>query len=102
MSRYDVIKGEAYALVTDKAYVKRWFDACGFFKETFATTILRDRFFITEDYMMTNNPIFAVREITPDGIETIAGPLDTLNEAYDALADRVGSDRITFQKENGA
>ena len=77
------VENKAREIVTDQAYVKRWFDACGFFNETFCTGIRKECFFITKDKWMSGD-IYALRAITPDGIETIGGPQDSF-EAAEAL-----------------
>jgi hypothetical protein len=74
------IVNKAREIVDDQAYVDRWFDACSFFDESFCTAIRKECFFITRDRWISSD-IYAVRAITPDGIETIGGPLDSFEKA---------------------
>ena len=82
------IKKRAYAMIEDEQYLENWFGAIGFFNETFKTGVIkrnRRYFFITRDEMFTGKGIYALREITTEGIETLAGPLDSEDQALDAL-----------------
>jgi hypothetical protein len=78
------IVSKAREIVTDQEYVDRWFEAENFFRETYCTSIRKECFFITKDEWMSGD-IYAVRAITPDGIETIGGPLDSFEAAEELL-----------------
>ena len=80
------IKAVAREIVSSSDYVDRWFNACGFFQESFCTGIRKECFFITKDHWMSKD-IYAVRAILPEGIQTIGGPLDSFEEAETLLSE---------------
>jgi len=63
-------KLRAMQIVLDSEYVERWFDAKNFFNTTYTSEVRKDKYFITCDHFM-NNDIWALREITVTGIETL-------------------------------
>ena len=65
-------------------YINNWFGAQSFFNTFYTSNLINDKYFITGDNWMSSK-IFAVRQITPTGIETIAGPLDSLKDAENFL-----------------
>jgi hypothetical protein len=78
------IVNKAREIVTDQEYVDRWFEAEDFFRETYCTGIRKECFFITKDEWMSGD-IYALRAITPGGIETIGGPQDSFEAAEELL-----------------
>jgi hypothetical protein len=78
-------KAAAYRIIENAEYTKRWFDAGSFFNTFYMSSPIKGKFFITGDMMMTFEK-WAVREITPSGITTHAGPLDTRAEAEEFLS----------------
>lgn len=85
MSKREILKA-ARDIILDQAYVNKWFDVYNdrFFGEQYITDVLKHRYFITKDNFM-NQSIYALREITPEGIETIGGPLDSYELALEIL-----------------
>ena len=61
-------------------HIDNWFGADGFFGTNYLTGVLKGKYFITLDYWM-DSEIFAVREIAPTEIITVASKLDSLEEA---------------------
>ena len=61
-------------------YIDSWFGADGFFGTNYLTGVLKGKYFITLDYFM-DSEIFAVREIAPAEILTVASKMDSLEEA---------------------
>ena len=79
------IENKVRSIIKDQQYCDNWFGAVSFFKERFVTGLLKKKYFITRDEMLTNKGIYALREITPDRIKTVAGPLDSAEEAKEIL-----------------
>ena len=69
-------------------YIKNWFGASSFFNTKKVSPLYRRDYFITEDHFMTS-VIYAARHITPTGINTIAGPCDTYEEARQAIEEHI-------------
>ena len=65
-------------------YIENWFGSDTFFNTEYVTGLLKGRFFITKETFLFRQ-IFAVREITQDGITTVSGGLDTIKQAKDFL-----------------
>ena len=76
----------AYRIIKDMPhlsaaqYIKNWFSAGPFFNSFFQSNVADGHYFITGDKLMHHEQ-WAVRDITPQGIVTLAGPLDTQAEA---------------------
>ena len=63
-----------------KEHKNNWFGADRFFGTNYLTGVLKGKYFITLDLFM-GTEIYTVRKITPQEIETVASPLDSLEEA---------------------
>ena len=70
-------------VIADQDYITSWFSDGNlrFFGTEYFSPIYRERYFITRDKFM-NSTIYAAKFISVDGIETIGGPCDTHEEAY--------------------
>lgn len=84
-NKQDVLQ-RARNIITDQSYVNRWFSSGSdsFFGEQYITPVLKGKYFITKDSFMSQT-IYALREITPYGIETIGGPLESEQEARELM-----------------
>lgn len=90
MSNKAIVRRRADEIINDEVYIKNWFGegADRFFGEEYITGVLRGCYFITKDDFM-NQTIYALRKITPKGIETIEGPLKSREEALEVLKGEV-------------
>jgi len=71
-------------VIKDEKYINNWFSADSFFNESYVTGLIQNKYFITKDHFM-NSTIYALMEITPAGINTIGGPLDSELEARNLI-----------------
>ncbi len=89
---HSTIREAAEEIIESKEYLDNWFGADGWFGSNYLTGILKEVYFITRDDFMTSQ-IYALRKITPEGIETVVGEdgeraLSTLEQA-EALLEEV-------------
>jgi len=78
------IKERCSSAGINQQYINNWFSAASFFNTFYTSELINQDYFITGDNWMSSK-IFAVRQITPTGIETIAGPLDSIKDAENFL-----------------
>ena len=76
----------AQEVITDTAYVKRWFDASPFFNTKYTSDVYTGDYFITHDHFI-HSDIWALRLIKPSGIETVA-QCDSKEECIEAMKER--------------
>jgi len=81
------IINRARQVIKDTKYINNWFGAERFFNESYVTGLIQGKYFITKDNFMSQT-IYALREITPDGINTIGGPLDSELEARNLIGSK--------------
>ena len=77
----------AQQIINNPEYVKRWFDATELFGGFYMSGPLKTNYFITGE-VFNRTKIYALREITSDGIHTVGEPQNTL-EAVKELFKKV-------------
>jgi len=86
MDNQTEVRKVARETIKSTEYFNNWFGAGGFFNTYYETGILHNRFFVTRERFMSS-VIYAAREITPEGINTLkpegdtTGALESLEEA---------------------